>query len=80
VVEDLDKPNDWFRIKVEARGDRVIHWREVATGFHKLGMLEDKPDHLAYGKIGFGTLSGAEYYVGPITIKPFPDTRAKAPQ
>ena len=41
VVEDLDHPNDWFRITVQARGNRVIHSREVVTGPHKLGILED---------------------------------------
>ena len=78
VVEDLDDPNGWFRITIKARGSTVTHWREVATGPHKIGILEDELDYFAYGKIGFGTLNGAEYYVGPITIKPFSDTRAEA--
>jgi PEGA domain len=73
VVEVLEKPNDSYHIKLEARGPRFVHKIRVLSTPRSddpqpLGTFQD--DTFSHGGIGFRTVNGAEILLQNLVIIP----------
>jgi hypothetical protein len=72
VVEDLSRPNDFYHITIEAKGNTIKHFIQLksnpAAGAEPLSTLTDST--FAYGGIGFGAIDDEEFEVFFVNITP----------
>jgi PEGA domain len=81
VVEVLEKPDDSYHIKLEARGARFAHKIRVLSTPRSddpqpLGTFQD--DTFSHGGIGFRTVNGAEMLLQNLVIIPVKRTDSRA--
>ena len=72
VLGDLSRPRDWFHITIRARGSKIDHqiriFSQADQEARNLAHLDDQT--FPYGGLGFGTMDGEEFLVGPTTVVP----------
>jgi hypothetical protein len=72
IVPDLSNPDDWIRVRVDAKGNKISHWIEVTSQPSAkprlIAELEDSS--FLCGRIGLGSKDGEEFYTGPVIVAP----------
>jgi hypothetical protein len=72
VYQDLTRPNDSYKITIEARGPTIRHFiqlnSDAAGGSQPFSTLQDST--FLYGTVGLGSYEGEEFVVSFVTVLP----------